>query len=86
MAPAFDAAALTPAERFEREYLLTVIDSDLFWLERARFPFRNTAWYIGQLDPDVYLAATMRRWRGALRDTSGTCARSPGWPPTSART
>jgi hypothetical protein len=55
-AQAFDAAALTPAERFEREYLLTVVDSDLFWLERARAPYRNPAWYIGQLDPDVYLS------------------------------
>jgi len=54
-ASAFDSAALAPAERFEREYLLNVIDGDLFWLERARFPFTNPAWYIGQLDPDVYL-------------------------------
>jgi hypothetical protein len=51
---AFDAA-LTPAERFERDYLLTVIDADLFWLDRARFPFSNPAWYIDRLDPDVYL-------------------------------
>ena len=54
-AQGFDAATLTPAERFEREYLLTVIDDNLFWLDRARFPFTNTAWYIDQLDPDVYL-------------------------------
>jgi hypothetical protein len=52
---AFDAAALTGAERFEREYLLTVIDTDLFRLDRARFPFTNPAWYIDGLDPDVYL-------------------------------
>ena len=51
----FDSAALTPDERFEREYLLTVIDGDLFWLERARSPFTNPAWYIDRLDPDVYL-------------------------------
>ena len=54
-AQAFDAAALTSAERFEREYLLTVIDAELFWLDRARFPFANPAWYIDRLDPDVYL-------------------------------
>jgi hypothetical protein len=54
-AQGFDAATLTPAERFEREYLLTVIDDNLFWLDRARFPFTNTAWYVDQLDPDVYL-------------------------------
>jgi Bacterial protein of unknown function (DUF885) len=65
---AFDAAALTPGERFEREYLLTVVDSDLFWLERARFPFRNPAWYIGQLDPDVYLS---RNYASLARRLSG---------------
>src|SRR5580704_3061258 len=54
-AEGFDSAVLTPDERFEREYLLTVIDGDLFGLERARFPFTNPAWYIDRLDPDVYL-------------------------------
>jgi hypothetical protein len=54
-AQGFDTATLSPAERLEREQLYTAIDSDLFWLERARSPFSNTAWYIEQLDPDVYL-------------------------------
>jgi Bacterial protein of unknown function (DUF885) len=54
-AQAFDAAALTVPEREERAHLLVVIDSDLFWLERARAPFRSPSWYIDQLDPDVYL-------------------------------
>jgi Bacterial protein of unknown function (DUF885) len=78
---AFDTAALRPAERFEREYLLTVIDSDLFWLERARFPFRNPAWYIGQLDPDVYLnrkyaplARRLAGYIGYLRSIPGLAA------------
>ncbi len=52
---AFDPAHLTPEERFEREYLLDVIGTDLFWLDRARFPFKNPAWYIDLLDPNVYL-------------------------------
>jgi hypothetical protein len=55
-AAAFEPAVLSADERFERAYLLTVIDSDLFWLDRARSPFTNPAWYIGQLDPDVYLS------------------------------
>jgi hypothetical protein len=55
-AQAFDPASLTAAERFEREYVFSVIDSRLYWLERARFPFTNPAWYIEQLDPDVYLS------------------------------
>ena len=51
----FEAATLSPAERFEREQLYTAIDGDLFWLDRARSPFTSTSWYIEQLDPDVYL-------------------------------
>jgi uncharacterized protein DUF885 len=54
-AQAFDPATLAPPQRFEREYLFAVIDADLFWLDRARAPFTNPAWYIGRLDPDVYL-------------------------------
>jgi len=52
---ALDGASMTAQERFEREYLLTVIDGNLFWLERARSPFTNPAWYLNRLDPDVYL-------------------------------
>src|SRR5271155_4198107 len=54
-AQALDAASLNAPERQEREQLYTAIDSDLFWLERARMPFSNPVWYIDQLDPDVYL-------------------------------
>jgi hypothetical protein len=53
---AFDPAALGADQRFEREYLLWVIDSDLYWLDRARAPFTNPAWYVDQIDPDVYLS------------------------------
>jgi hypothetical protein len=54
-ASSFDAGKLSPDERFEREYLLWVLDTDLYWLDRARFPFTNPAWYLDRLDPDVYL-------------------------------
>jgi hypothetical protein len=37
-----DPAPLAPRERFDREYLLSVIDKDLFWLEKARSPFTQT--------------------------------------------
>src|SRR5579883_209367 len=46
---------LGSAQRFEREYLLSIIDRDLFWLDEAQEPFRNPAWYINNLDPQVYL-------------------------------
>ena len=35
--------------------MYSIIDADLFWLDRARSPFTNPAWYVDQLDPDVYL-------------------------------
>jgi hypothetical protein len=51
-----DPANLQPRERFDRQYLLAVIDKDLFWIEKTQFPFSNPAWYLGQIDPDVYLS------------------------------
>lgn len=51
----FDAAALKPAERYEREYLRWVIETALFWQTSAEAPFRNPAWYIDRLDPSMYL-------------------------------
>jgi hypothetical protein len=55
-AAAFDSAMLAPGQRFERDYLLNVIDRDLFWLDRAHAPFSNPAWYLDRIDPDVYLS------------------------------
>jgi uncharacterized protein (DUF885 family) len=51
----YDPAALTPAQRFEREYLQWVIDTQLFWLTGAESPYRNPAWYLEKLDPSMYL-------------------------------
>jgi hypothetical protein len=53
---AVDPAPLEPRERFDREYLLSVIDKDLFWLEKARYPFSNPYFYLTNLDPDMYLS------------------------------
>lgn len=46
---------LDPRQKFEREYVLAAIDSDLFWLESARAPYRNPYFYSDVLDPEVYL-------------------------------
>ena len=58
-AKSFDAANLTEAQRFERGYLLAVVDRNLFWLERAEWPFRNPTfyfdWNLDFLSPDPYL-------------------------------
>ena len=53
---AVDASKLQPRERFDRAYLLAVVDKDLFWLEKSGFPFNNPAWYQPQIDPDLYLS------------------------------
>jgi uncharacterized protein (DUF885 family) len=52
---AVDPKTLEPRERLDREYLLAVVDRDLFWLEKAKFPFSNPGWYIDSIDPDMYL-------------------------------
>src|SRR5277367_3648729 len=53
---AVDPKTLEPRERFDREYLLAVVDKDLFWMEKAKFPFTNPAWYFDKIDPDLYLS------------------------------
>ena len=56
-AKAFDATALSPADRFERDYLVKVAEGKLFWLTDADQPHTNIAYYVGGgLDPNVYLA------------------------------
>ena len=61
VATALDAPAPQPLQQlddrrqFQRRYLLAVIDRDLFWLEEARFPWRNPSFYADALDPNVYV-------------------------------
>jgi uncharacterized protein (DUF885 family) len=52
---AVDPKTLEPRERFDREYLLAVVDKELFWMEKAKFPFSNPGWYMDRIDPDMYL-------------------------------
>jgi len=55
-AAAYVDDALDVDQRFERDYLLARIDNDLFWLEQARTPFTNPAFYLNDaLDPTVYV-------------------------------
>jgi hypothetical protein len=55
-AAAFPIDSTDSTRTLERDYLLSVIDRDLFWQERADWPRRNPAWYADQIDPNVYLA------------------------------
>jgi len=51
----YDATALKSEQRFEREYLRWVIEKELFWQASLGEPFRNPVWYLGKLDPSMYL-------------------------------
>lgn len=47
---------LEPEERFQRDYVVSRIDNDLFSLRDARQPFTNPAWYFDSgLDPSTYV-------------------------------
>lgn len=47
---------LEPEERFQRDYVVSRIDNDLFALRDARQPFTNPAWYFDSgLDPSTYV-------------------------------
>jgi hypothetical protein len=75
-ATAFPLDSADTATRLERDYLVSVIDRDLFWIERADWPHRNPSWYTDQIDPNVYLARpyapldqrmkSYTRWAAAL--------------------
>lgn len=54
-AAAFDTTGLDDPRLFQRQYVLAVIDKDLFWEEEAKWPSRNPAWYGDPLDPNVYV-------------------------------
>ncbi|MES2304698.1 MAG: DUF885 domain-containing protein [Gemmatimonadota bacterium] len=60
-AQAFPTEALDSVRRFERDYLVAVVDQSLFWTEAADAPHKNPDFYIGffmlgpGVSPDVYL-------------------------------
>lgn len=52
----FRDSELGDKQRFERDYLVAVIDDDLFWLETIKWPFRSPTFYGWGLSPQVYVA------------------------------
>jgi len=53
---AYPEAGLSLEERFQREYLVSRIDRDLFWVRDARLPMTNPAFYFDNgLDPSTYV-------------------------------
>ncbi|MEO6800934.1 MAG: DUF885 domain-containing protein [Rhodanobacter sp.] len=52
---AFSDDELDAQGRFRRDYVLAVIDGQLFWLEDSRAPYKNPSFYTGDLSPSMYL-------------------------------
>ncbi|MGH8177847.1 MAG: DUF885 domain-containing protein, partial [Steroidobacter sp.] len=53
----FQDGALSRAERFQRDYFVAYIDSNLFYTRDARMPFTNPMWYFWfGLDPNAYVS------------------------------
>ncbi|HYJ88601.1 MAG TPA: DUF885 domain-containing protein [Pyrinomonadaceae bacterium] len=52
----FRDSKLTDRQRLERDYVLSIIDADLFWLSSAEWPYRCPQYYAGGIDPDVYVS------------------------------
>lgn len=52
---AFSDDKLNAQQRYQRDYVLAVIDGQLFWLEESGFPTSNPAFYAGDLSPSMYL-------------------------------
>lgn len=59
-AMAFSEDSMSAEQLYQREYLVSRVDQDLFWMEKAQWPFRNPQFYFGwmgdSLDPSPYIA------------------------------
>jgi uncharacterized protein (DUF885 family) len=55
-AAGFADSALDERQRFERQYVIATIDKDLFWMEKAEWPYRSPYFYADSIDPDVYVS------------------------------
>ena len=64
---AVDARQLSEARQRERAYLLAALDADLFWKKEADWPRRNPAFYLGLLDPEIYLSKPYASLENRLR-------------------
>lgn len=52
---AFGDDRLDAGQRFQRDYVLNVIDGQLFWLQDSGFAAKNPSFYLGDLSPSMYL-------------------------------
>jgi uncharacterized protein (DUF885 family) len=63
----FNPTSLDERQRFERDYLVSVIDRDLFWLKAAQWPYKNPMFYSTALDPNVYVTREYAPLKERLR-------------------
>jgi hypothetical protein len=68
----FPASALSTEQRFQRDYVISRIDTDLFWLRDAKLPLTNVSYYFDYgLDPGTYVtvpyAAADQRLRAFIK-------------------
>jgi uncharacterized protein (DUF885 family) len=49
----FEDAELGEEERFQREYLLAMLDRNLFWLDKADWPFRSPDFYFDWISDSI---------------------------------
>jgi uncharacterized protein (DUF885 family) len=58
-AMAFGADQLSDEQQYQRKYMVSRVDMELFWSEKARLPFRSPQHYLGwmsdSLDPSSYI-------------------------------
>ena len=74
---AIHSAEMSDAQKFERAYLVSVIAGNLFWYTKGESPFRNPAWYVDQLDPDIYLSRAYAPLDQRMRGYIGYAKRIP---------
>ena len=59
-AMAFAGGEMDADMLYQREYLVSRLDQDLFWMEKAQLPFRSPQFYMGwmgdSLDPSAYIS------------------------------
>jgi hypothetical protein len=59
-AMAFADDQMSPEQLYQREYLVSRVDQDLFWMEKVGLPFHSPQYYFGwmgdSLDPSAYIA------------------------------
>jgi uncharacterized protein (DUF885 family) len=78
---AFDTTALDADRRFEREYVLAMLDRQLWSLKSVDAPHRSPSFYAGALDPNVYLtrpyAPLRRRMQAYIRYARAVARAAP---------